>query len=44
MSFISKIKLLKRCYFPTRSDLGTAGRNAKIEFTVFITKELYVNM
>ena len=44
MSFISKIKLLKRCYFPTRSDLGTAGRNAKIEFPVFITKAVYVHM
>lgn len=44
MSIISKIKSFKRCYLPTRSDLGTAGKNAKIEFPVFITKSKFVHM
>lgn len=44
MSILSKLKVLKRCYFPTRSDLGTAGKNAKIEFPVFITKSMFVHM
>ena len=42
MGIISKIKSFKRCYLPTRSDLGTAGKNAKIEFPVYITKSMFV--
>lgn len=44
MGVFSKIKALKRCYFPTRSDLGTAGKNAKIEFPVYITNSKFVHM
>lgn len=44
MGIISKIKSFKRCYLPTRSDLGTAGKNAKIEFPVYITKSMFVHM
>ena len=44
MSLISKIKSFKHCYLPGRSNLGSAGRNSKIEFPVFITKSMYVHM
>ena len=44
MSIFYKLKALKQCYFPTRSDLGSAGKNAKIEFPVFMTKSMFVHM
>lgn len=36
MGIISKIKSFKRCMFPSRSDLGSAGRNANIQWPAYI--------
>ena len=36
MGIISHLKALKRCMFPTRSDLGTAGKNSNIGIPTYI--------
>ena len=36
MGVISFIKKCKRCFIPSHSDLGSAGKNSKIEYPVYI--------
>ena len=44
MSIISNIKKVKRCIFPSRSNLGSAGKNSIIGFPVYITYAKAVHM
>lgn len=44
MGIISKIRSLKRCMFPSRSDLGSAGKNCVIGVPTYITKPEFFHM
>lgn len=44
IKLIEKIRSLKRCIFPSRSDLGSAGRNCMIGVPTYITKAKFFHM
>ena len=44
MGIIRKLRSFKHCMMPSRSDFGTAGRNAVIGFPVYITKPQAVHI
>lgn len=44
MGIISRIRSLKRCMFPSRSDIGSAGKNCVIGVPTYITKPKFFHM
>lgn len=44
MSILKKLRSIKRCMFPTHSDLGTVGKNSVIGHPVFITSPKSVHI
>ena len=44
MGIIRRLRVMKRCMFPSRSDLGSAGRNCVIGIPTYITKPKFFHM
>lgn len=44
MGVISKLFSAKRCFFPSKSDFGTAGKNISVGYPVYITTVKNVHM